>query len=104
MARQFARDESPGTLARRQVTFVEQLPVRHYRDVAGDSKFEREVARGRHTCRRRQSSAENLASERPVDLIVQSAVRIELQEHQRTSSRRPYYARICGESGSFIIS
>ena len=93
MARQFARDESASALARSQVTFVEQLPVRHYRDVARDAQFEREVARGRHARRRGQSPAENLTSERPVNLIVQGAVRIELQEHPRTSGKRPYYAR-----------
>src|SRR5260370_1884627 len=104
MARQLAGDKRPSHVARRQITFVEQLPIRHYRDVARDAEFERKVARSRNARRRGQSATENLASESSVDLIVQSAVRIQLQEHQRTSGKRPYYAGIGEESGSIIIS
>src|ERR1700692_1667851 len=86
-SRQFARDKSTCALASRQVTFVEQLPVRHYRDVAGDAEFTREGAGGRHACGSGQSPAENLTSESSVNLIIQSAVRIELQEHPRTSRK-----------------
>src|SRR5260370_8165914 len=100
IARQLARDKSPSTLARRQITFVEQLPIRHYRDVARDAEFERKVARSRNARRRGQSATENLASESSVDLIVQSAVRIPLHEHQRTSGKRPDVADLGVHSAS----
>ena len=103
MSRQFARDEGARAHPRRQISLVEQLPIRHYRDVARHAQFEREVARGRHTSARGQSPLENIASQRPVNLIVQHPIRIELQEHAITSRLRPYYGRVTGESGSLIL-
>src|SRR5271169_4206632 len=103
MSRQFPRDEGARAYPRRQISFVEQLPIRHYRDVARYAQFEREVARGGHTSARGQSPLENIASQRPVNLIVQHPVRIELQEHAATSRLRPYYGCASSESGSLVL-
>src|SRR5277367_6696552 len=103
MSRQFPRDEGARAYPRRQISLVEQLPIRHYRDVARHAQFEREVTCSRHTSARGQSPLEDIASQRAINLIVQHPVRIELQEHAITSQLRPYYGRVSGESGSLIL-